>query len=158
MVLSEQDYRLISVIQDGLPLVSHPYAELGKKLGMGEEEVIQCLERMQREGIVSRFGVVVRHRELGYRANAMVVWDVPDGQVEEVGRALGAQPWVTLCYQRARHLPQWPYNLYCMVHGRRRDEVREMVRRMAVELGLTGIPRRLLFSVRRFKQRGGHYR
>ncbi len=158
MVLSEQDYRLISVIQDGLPLVSHPYAELGKKLGMGEEEVIQRLERMQREGIMSRFGVVVRHRELGYRANAMVVWDVPDGQVEEVGRALGAQPWVTLCYQRARHLPQWPYNLYCMVHGRRRDEVRETVRRMAVELGLTGIPRRLLFSVRRFKQRGGHYR
>ncbi len=158
MVLSEQDYRLISVIQDGLPLVSHPYAELGKKLGMGEEEVIQRLDRMQREGIMSRFGVVVRHRELGYRANAMVVWDVPDGQVEEVGRALGAQSWVTLCYQRARHLPQWPYNLYCMVHGRRRDEVRETVRRMAVELGLTGIPRRLLFSVRRFKQRGGHYR
>jgi len=158
VVLSEQDYRLISVIQDGLPLVSHPYAELGKKLGMGEEEVIQRLNRMQREGIMSRFGVVVRHRELGYRANAMVVWDVPDGQVEEVGKVLGAQPWVTLCYQRARHLPQWPYNLYCMVHGRRRDEVRETVRKMAAELGLTGIPRRLLFSVRRFKQRGGHYR
>ena len=158
MVLSEQDYRLISVIQDGLPLVSHPYAELGKKLGMGEEEGIQRLDRMQREGIMSRFGVVVRHRELGYRANAMVVWDVPDGQVEEVGRVLGAQPWVTLCYLRARHLPQWPYNLYCMVHGRRRDEVKETVGKMAAELGLTGYPHRLLFGVRRFKQRGGRYR
>ncbi len=158
MVLSERDYELISAIQDGLPLVPHPYAEVGKRLGMREEEVIHRLDEMVREGIINRFGVVVRHRELGYRANAMVVWDIPDEQVERVGALLGAQPQVTLCYQRSRYLPQWPYNLYCMVHGRRREGVKEEVRRMTKELGLEAVPHRLLFSVRRFKQRGGHYR
>jgi len=158
MVLNERDYRLISAIQDGLPLVPHPYAVVARELGMREEEVIHRLEEMQREGIISRFGVVVRHRELGFRANAMVVWDVPDDRVESVGTLLGSQPRVTLCYQRARHLPHWPYNLYCMVHGRRRDQVEENVRQMIRELGLEGISHRLLFSVRCFKQRGGHYR
>ncbi len=158
MVLTEKDYRLIAAIQDGLPLVNHPYAEVGAQLGMSEDEVIHRLDQMLKEGIINRFGVVVRHRELGYRANAMVVWDVPDERLEEIGALLGSQPQVTLCYQRARHLPQWPYNLYCMVHGRRREAVRGTVRRLVNDLGLEEIPHQLLFSKRRFKQRGGHYR
>ena len=78
---------------------------------------------MLAEGRIRRIGAVIRHRRLGYEANAMAVWDVPDAQVGEIGRALGRDPCVTLCYRRARALPHWRYNLYCMVHGKQRGQV-----------------------------------
>ncbi|HEC17586.1 MAG TPA: Lrp/AsnC family transcriptional regulator [Sedimenticola sp.] len=157
MVLTEPDRRLIAAIQGGLPLVSHPYAEIGRRIGMTEEQVLERIGRMQESGIIKRFGVVVRHHELGYRANAMVVWDAPDGRSAEIGEALGAQACVTLCYQRPRRLPDWPYNLFCMIHGRNRETVLAQVERMVAELGLDDIPRDILFSGQRFKQRGARY-
>ncbi len=158
MVLTERDYRLIASIQDGLPLVSRPYAELARQLDMGEEEVIGRIAEMQAAGIIKRLGVVVRHRELGYNANAMVVWDVPDERLDEAGSLLGAQRCVTLCYHRPRRLPDWPYNLFCMIHGVSRKSVLAAIERLIDELDLDGIAHQVLFSGRRFKQRGGHYR
>ncbi len=158
MVLTERDYQLIATIQDGLPLVSHPYAEVGRRLGIGEEEVICRIGKMQDEGIIKRLGVVVRHRELGYTANAMVVWDVPDEKMDEVGSQLGSQRCITLCYQRPRRLPDWPYNLFCMIHGFSRSAVLASIEQMVSKLELSNMARQVLFSGRRFKQRGGHYR
>jgi DNA-binding Lrp family transcriptional regulator len=109
-------------------------------------------------GIIKRLGVVVRHHELGYRANAMVVWDVPDARVEQIGRRLGDIDCVTLCYQRPRRLPDWPYNLFSMVHGQDRDDVLACIGRLVEALGLGDIPHAVLFSGRRFKQRGACYR
>ena len=94
------------------------------------------------------------HRELGYRANAMVVFDVPDGEVAAVGSRLAREPGVTLCYRRARDLPHWSKNLYCMVHGRSREDVVPVIERLCV---LAGYPCEALFSVRRFKQCGAKY-
>ncbi len=158
MVLTEKDYRLIASIQDGLPLVSHPYAEIGRWLGMGENEVICRIAEMQKRGIIKRMGVVVRHRELGYTANAMVVWDVPDEKVDEAGSFLAAQRCITLCYQRRRSPPEWPYNLFCMIHGLSRRTVLASIDQMLAAPELDDIPYQVLFSSRRFKQRGGHYR
>ena len=148
----------IEVIQGGLPLVARPYQAIADRLGCSEQTVIDKLRDMIDAGIIKRLGVVVRHHELGYRANAMVVWDVPDEQVDELGRQLGHQDCVTLCYQRPRRLPDWPYNLFCMVHGRDRDDVLECITRMVDGLGLDAIPRTVLFSGKRFKQRGARYR
>jgi DNA-binding Lrp family transcriptional regulator len=149
---------LIEVIQAGLPLVPRPYAEIAARLGWSERAVIDRLRGMINAGIIKRLGVVVRHHELGYRANAMVVWDVPDARIDELGRQLGKQDCVTLCYQRPRCLPHWPYNLFCMVHGRDRKEVLACIERMVEGLGLNAIPHTVLFSGRRFKQRGARYR
>jgi DNA-binding Lrp family transcriptional regulator len=149
---------LIEVIQEGLPLVSRPYRDIGARLGLSESEVIDRLRGMIEAGIIKRLGVVVRHHELGYRANAMVVWDVPDARVDTVGRQLGDVDCVTLCYQRPRRLPDWPYNLFCMVHGRDRDNVRACIARMVGMLGIEDIPHTTLFSGRRFRQRGARYR
>ena len=157
MVLTEQDYQLIAAIQGGLPLVSHPYAEVGRHIDMSEEQVISRINEMQQSGIIKRFGVVVRHHELGYTANAMVVWDVPEQRLDEVGEALGDQPCVTLCYQRPRRLPEWPYNLFSMIHGRGQEIVTAQVERLVDELGLGDIPHEILFSGQRFKQRGARY-
>lgn len=149
---------LIEVIQRGLPLVARPYQEIAQRLGWSEELVIEKLKTMIDGGTIKRLGIVVRHHELGYRANAMVVWDVADGKVDQLGEKLGMQDCVTLCYQRPRMLPEWPYNLFCMVHGRNREEVLECINTMTEGLGLENVPHTVLFSGRRFKQRGAIYR
>jgi DNA-binding Lrp family transcriptional regulator len=149
---------LIERVQDGLPLVSRPYRDVATSLGWSERNVIRELRRMIDAGIIRRLGVVVRHRELGYRANAMVVWDVPVRRIDELGRRLSREPRVTLCYQRRRRPPDWPYNLFCMVHGRDRDEVRACVDDMTARLEMGDIRHAVLFSGRRFKQRGASYR
>ncbi len=155
--VDDTDRRLLAAIQPGLPLVPQPYAELGARLGLSEADVLERLTRMRQNGIIRRFGVVVRHHEVGYGANAMVVWDVPDAQVSELGHCLAGFDFITLCYQRPRRLPQWPYNLYCMIHGRSRDEVLAHLEWMVNHCGLQSLQHTVLFSRRRFKQRGAAY-
>ena len=157
MVLTQQDYRLIAAIQGGLPLVSHPYAEVGRQVGLSEDQVIKRIREFQDNGVIKRMGIVVRHHELGYTANAMVVWNVPDDQVSEVGSRLGSVDCVTLCYQRPRRLPEWPYNLFCMIHGRSRGAVLAHIDEIVQGLDLGHVQHKVLFSGRRFKQRGAHY-
>ncbi len=149
---------LIEVIQGGLPLVARPYQKIAEQLGWSEQLVIDKLRNMVDSGTIKRLGIVVRHHELGYRANAMVVWDVPDKDIDRLGAKLGMQDCVTLCYQRPRRLPDWPYNLFCMVHGRDRNEVMECIDNMAEGLGMESIDHTVLFSGKRFKQRGARYR
>jgi DNA-binding Lrp family transcriptional regulator len=157
MVLSASDRRLLAAIEEGLPLVPRPYAALGAQIGLSEDEVVAALRRLIGDGVIRRFGVIVRHRELGYRANVMVVWDVPDARVADAGRALAELAFVTLCYRRPRRLPAWPYNLFCMIHGRERGAVEALVQMASAAAGLDGLPRAVLFSRRRFKQRGARY-
>ena len=149
---------LIAVIQEGLPLVPRPWAVIGARLGMSEDEVMRRVRSLQRDGTIKRLGVVVRHRRLGYRANAMVVWDLPDERVAEVGHCFGRFDFVTLCYRRPRRLPVWPYNLFTMIHGRDRAEVQARVGELIVACGLEEVPHAVLFSRRSFKQRGARYR
>jgi len=151
-----QDGPLVAAIQAGLPLVERPYLTIAEQLGLAEQDVIQKISDLQDAGIIRRLGVIVRHHELGYRANAMVVWDIPDDQVDERGKQLSAQDDVTLCYQRPRK-PDWPYNLFSMIHGKNRDEVVNYIERMAENLGLDNTPYDILFSLKRFKQRGAKY-
>jgi DNA-binding Lrp family transcriptional regulator len=121
---------------------------------MVESDVLTRIAGWLDEGMIKRFGVVVRHYELGYRANAMVVFDVPDEDVDQLGRQFAAEAGVTLCYRRSRSLPHWRYNLYCMVHGRSREEVQPVIERLG---RLAGVPTQALFSTRRFKQCGARY-
>ncbi len=155
--LDERDRALVRAVQGGLPLVPRPYAAVAAAAGMSEAEVIARLRRLAAEGVIRRLGVVVRHRELGYTANAMVVWDVPDDRVAGLGRCLARYPFVTLCYRRPRRPPAWPYNLFCMIHGRSREGVLAQVEQLVRECGLDALPRAVLFSRRRFKQRGAWY-
>lgn len=148
---------LIAAIQDGLPLTPTPYADIAARLGVTEEAVIAELRALAESGDIKRMGVVVRHHELGFHANAMVVWDVPDERVRAAGRRLAAERDVTLCYRRPRRPPAWPYNLYCMIHGRDRGLVEARIRRLRVTAGLEDVPYDVLFSLRRFKQRGARY-
>jgi DNA-binding Lrp family transcriptional regulator len=157
MVLSEQDRELIAAIQGGLPLVARPYMAIARGLGMSEDALMVRLQELQADGLIKRMGVVVKHRALGYRANAMVVWDIPDDEIEGVGALLSAESCITLCYQRPRHLPDWPYNLFCMIHGHERNSVLRRLAQLVEFHGLEDLPHSVLFSGRSFKQRGAHY-
>lgn len=151
-----RDKELLGLIQSGLPLVSRPYEEIGAAFGASGKNVTNRLRALQQVCTIRRFGVIVRHHELGFQNNAMTVWQVPENQIDEIGARLGALPYVRLCYRRQTD-PRWPYNLYAMVHGRDEETVRAQVAAAADICGLTEVPQRILFSKRRFKQRGAHY-
>ena len=155
--LDAADRRLVAALQEGLSIARRPYRELGSKCRLEEQQVLKRIAAWQEGGAIRRFGVVVRHRELGYRANAMVVWDVPENQASAMGERLAREQDVNLCYRRARCGSQWPYNLYCMIHGRERDAVRDRIDVIAESIGLGRFPREILFSRRRFKQTGARH-
>ena len=156
-VTDPTDLAVIAALQEGLPLEPRPYAALGQTVGLTEGEVIDAVGGLIERGVIRRFGVIVRHRALGIRANGMVVWDIPDDQVATAGRRLAELSYVTLCYRRPRRLPDWPYNLFCMIHGSDRTTVSNQVAEAAEACGLSNVPREVLFSRRCFKQRGARY-
>ncbi|MFE8070367.1 AsnC family protein [Marinobacteraceae bacterium S3BR75-40.1] len=144
-------------LEEGLPLSPRPYAALGRACGLTEQQVMMAVRRWQQEGLIKRLGLVVRHRSLGYRANAMVVWDVADDQVAELGRRLAREACVTLCYQRPRRLPDWRYNLFCMIHGTDREQVRRQLQTLIERHHLERTAHAVLFSHKAYRQCGGRY-
>ena len=144
---------LAALAEAGLPLIERPFDAWAQALGWPVERVLATLQAWLDEGRLHRFGAVVRHHELGYVANAMTVFQVHEAELDRCGQALAAQPGVTLAYARAT-APGWPYNLYCMVHGRDRAAVQAVLARAIAEGGLADWPRAVLFSRRRFKQTG----
>ena len=151
--LAPGDWPLAALAEQGLPLTQQPYAVWADQLRTSTPAVLDTLSRWLARGQLHRFGVVVRHHELGYTANAMAVFDVPDTLADAHGAALAHARGVTLAYRRAR-APGWPYNLYCMVHGRDRQSVRAVLDAAVARAGLGQRPGAVLFSLRRFKQTG----
>ena len=152
--LDPRDRALIVATQAGLPLVSRPYHALGEALGMPADEVQRRLAGLLERGIIRRIGAVPNHYALGYTANGMTVWDVDDAHIDALGARVGALPFVTHCYQRPRHLPDWPYNLFAMVHARSRDDVGALVEAISGVLGEALRSHDVLFSSRILKKTG----
>lgn len=157
MELSPNERRLLVALEAGLPRVPRPFAVLGARAGLGEGEVLRLLQGLLERRVINRLGLILRHHELGYRANAMLVLDLPEDEVDAAGTRLAADPAVTLCYRRPRRPPLWPYNLFCMIHGRDRGEVERRIRTLLDAAGFAGVPRAVLFSRRRHKQCGARY-
>jgi DNA-binding Lrp family transcriptional regulator len=153
-MLDAVDRQLIAATQGGLPLVREPYRALAEQLGLDEADVIGRLQKLLDRGAIRRIGAIPNHYALGFTANGMSVWDVADDVIAEVGAKVGALDFVTHCYERPRHLPIWPYNLFAMVHGRTRDEVRDKVSEIAVLVGPAARAHDILFSTRILKKTG----
>ena len=152
--MDELDRRLIVATQAGLPLLSKPYHALAEQLGISAGEVQSRLQRMLERGLIRRIGAVPNHYALGYTANGMSVWDIPDERVDALGAQVGALEFVTHCYRRPRSLPDWPYNLFAMVHGGSRAEVEAQVALIAALLGDECRARDILYSTRILKKTG----
>lgn len=148
------DPMLAEALSRGLDLTARPFRALGARLGWTETRVIERLRILAGAGILTRIGVILRHRRLGWHANAMTVWNVASERIDAVGGILAAQPGVTLCYRRRPDVRRWPWTLYCMVHGRSRDETLAALDRAEAAAGLAAQPRKVLFSRRCFRQQG----
>ena len=148
------DRDVLQALTRGLAIQTQPFAALADELSRTETDVLDRIRILTQAGIVSRLGIILRHRAIGWRSNAMVVWQVPEHDVDRAGVSLAAAPGVTLCYQRRTDPDRWPYNLYCMIHARSRDEALTTLGHAAAEAGIATLPRRVLFSVRCFKQTG----
>lgn len=153
-VPDETDRCIIRATQAGLPLVPRPYHAVAEQLGLSPDEVMARIEDMLEFGIIRRIGLVPNHYRLGYTANGMTVWDVPDERVDELGARIGALDAVSHCYHRPRHLPDWPYNLFAMVHGRSREDVERQASGIAEILGEWNRAHAILYSTRILKKTG----
>jgi len=150
----ELDRAIIRLTQAGLPLIGQPYHALARELECTPELVMQRLRDMLQTGVIRRIGAVPNHYRLGYRANGMTVWDVPDEEIRRCGEMIGRLDFVSHCYRRPRHLPDWPYNLFAMVHGRTHEETGEHVQSIARLLGPCNRGHEVLYSTRILKKTG----
>lgn len=148
------DRELVLATQAGLPLVPRPYREIATRLGVTEAEIIARMQAMLTRGVIRRIAAVPNHYALGMTANGMSVWDVADDQVAELGARIGDLPFVSHCYQRPRKPPQWPYNLFAMVHGTTREEVLAKAAQIRDLLGTARRADDILFSTRILKKTG----
>ena len=147
--MDERDLELLKVAQDGVLFTEQPYQILGEMVGMSEQEVVDRLRALQDEGINRRFAATIGHRALGIVANAMIAWRAPSEDIEMVGELLGSVDEVTHCYERAT-TPDWPYNLYTMVHSTSKEDCLDRARRLSQLSGITEY--RVLFSEFEYKK------
>jgi DNA-binding Lrp family transcriptional regulator len=154
MSLDAIDRRIIAATQGGLPLAPAPYAEVARWLGLDEAEVIARLSAMQASGVIRRIALAPNHYALGVTANGMSVWDIDDDRVEGLGERVGALDFVSHCYLRPRAAPDWPYNLFAMIHGHDRAEVEAKRQEIAALLGDACRASDVLYSTRILKKTG----
>lgn len=154
MSIDSLDRAIIAATQAGLPLVPRPYAALAQGLDIDEALLCDRLARLQDRGVIRRIAVAPNHYKLGMTANGMSVWDVTDGRIAELGRQVGALEFVSHCYERPRALPDWPYNLFAMIHGADRDEVEAKRARIVALLGADCRGHDILYSTRILKKTG----
>lgn len=154
MTLDATDRRILKATASGLPLTPHPFEEVGRWLVLPENEVIARMATMQEDGVIRRVALAPNHYALGLAANGMSVWDLDDAVAETLGAEVGALPFVSHCYLRPRALPDWPYNLFAMLHGHTRDEVEAKRAEVAALLGPAARGHDIVYSTRILKKSG----
>ena len=152
--LDDADRAIVLATQAGLPLDERPFAVLAERVGLAEPALLARVQRMLAAGTIRRIAAVPNHYRLGFTANGMTVWDVDDAAIGELGPRVGALPFVTHCYRRPRQRPDWPYNLFAMIHGRSRDEVEQRRAETAARLGGAARAHDVLYSTRVLKKTG----
>lgn len=158
MSIDATDRALLSATQGGLPLVAEPYAEVARWLHLTEDEVMTRLQSLQDRGVIRRIALAPNHYALGMTANGMTVWNVADDRAEVLGAQVGALDFVSHCYLRPRALPDWPYNLFAMVHGSDRADVETHRTAIRAQLGDACRASDILYSSRILKKTGMRFR
>jgi DNA-binding Lrp family transcriptional regulator len=148
------DQEIIQLTQTGLPLVSKPYHAIAEQLHISADEVMARMQAMQDNGIIRRIGAIPNHYKLGYTFNGMTVWDVADEMIETLGQQVGELDFVSHCYHRPRHLPEWSYNLFAMVHGKTQASVDAEIAQIKALLGEHCRAHTVLYSTRILKKTG----
>ena len=148
-VPTEDDKKFIRELQKDLEIVDKPFLNATQKLGLTEEQIFEKLRYYENIGVMRRFAAILRHRDVGFTANGMIVWEVPDERITEVGEKLGAFPQVSHCYQRPVY-KDWPYSVFSMIHCKSIDEAKNMAKEIQKEIQVDDY--KILFSAREFKK------
>ena len=154
MIIDNIDRQIIKATQTGLPLTPQPYQTIAGELGVSTEIVMKRLSIMLEQGVIRRIGAVPNHYRLGYKFNGMTVWNIDDQHVDEMGERVGRLDFVSHCYHRPRQLPEWPYNLFAMVHSKTEVGVKEQQETIAQLLGDYNLGQDVLYSTRILKKTG----
>lgn len=150
----EQKNQLIRFLQNTMPICSHPFQELADTLNISEQEIVATIKEWQKQGRIRRLGVLMNHQKAGFRANALSVWSVPEEEIAKAGNEIISHPEVGHCYQR-NMLPDWPYNLYAMIHAQTHKAVEEIAADISRDIGIDQY--QLLFTKREFKKTSMQY-
>jgi DNA-binding Lrp family transcriptional regulator len=154
MEFSELDKKIINRLSGDLPSDMTPFAALASEIGIDESELLATIEDYAKTNVLRRFAAVLAHRDVGFVGNALAVWHVPEDSVVETGEIMASFNEVSHCYERLSY-PQWPYNMYTMIHGRDREQCLEIVEKIAEATGIRDY--RVLFTAREFKKASMRY-
>jgi len=147
--LTDIELKVLSVLQEGFPDSPTPYADMGARVGLDADQVLSALKDWQDRGKLRRIGAIVNHFKVGMGGGAMVVWQVPPERIEAIGQMLAGFKAVSHAYQRPTS-PNWPYNLYTMVHGTDTEDAEQTVKCMSEACGIENY--RLLVTERELKK------
>lgn len=150
--------QLIKSLQGGIDICKKPFESLGKELGLSGDSIICEIKEAIQANIIKRFGAVVHHKKLGYSSNAMVVWDFTSEEIDKFGDEIAKYDFVKLCYQRPKIEGVWPYNLFCMIFGKSKEEIETNINKMRSDLKLQEIDFEILYTTKAYKQNGARYR
>ena len=154
MEITELDKKIVRAMQDELPLVAEPFKLIAEEIDSTEEEVLARLRLMKEDGALRKMGAVLRHREVGFRANALGVWVVPEERMDQVAEIMCSHMAVTHCYDR-NVMPDWPYNFYTMIHGTSREDCQQIAQDLAKETGISQYE--LIYTGREWKKTSMKY-
>jgi DNA-binding Lrp family transcriptional regulator len=146
---TEQDKDFIRELQKDMEIIDEPFVNAANNLGITENELFEKMKQYEDIGVMRRFAAILRHRQVGFTANGMIVWKVPEGRISEVGAKLGAFPQVSHCYERPTY-SDWPYNVFSMIHCKTHDEAHEMAKTIQDQIQVDEY--QILFSSREFKK------
>ena len=146
---TEEDKAFIRELQKDMSIVDEPFVKAANNLGITEDELFSKMKYYENIGVMRRFAAILRHRQVGFTANGMIVWKVPEDRIAEVGKKLGSFPQISHCYQRPTY-PDWPYNVFSMIHCKTQDEANDMAKTIQDQIHVGDF--RILFSSREFKK------
>jgi DNA-binding Lrp family transcriptional regulator len=146
---TEQDKDFIRELQKDMEIIDEPFVKAANNLGMTEDELFAKMKHYESIGVLRRFAAILRHRQVGFTANGMIVWKVPEDRITSVGETLGSFPQVSHCYERPTY-DDWPYNVFSMIHCKTQDEANDVAKTIQNQINVDEF--RILFSSREFKK------
>ncbi len=153
-MIDKKDIEIIKIIQESLPCSKTPFKDIAEQVNIDENEVLERIRRMKAAGVIRRFGAILRHQRAGITANGMIVWNIPDEKVEEIGKKFASFKEVSHCYERPKN-EKWPFNVYTMVHGKSREECYKIAEKLSEISGINDY--KILFSEKEFKKSSMKY-
>ena len=146
---TEEDKDFIRELQKDMEIIDEPFVNAAKNLGITEDELFSKMKHYESMGVLRRFAAILRHRQVGFTANGMIVWKVPEDRITSVGETLGSFPQVSHCYERPTY-DDWPYNVFSMIHCKTHDEAYEVAKIIQDQIDVNEY--KILFSSREFKK------